>query len=73
MTSCWPTPCSSGWPPSWAAPARGERAGRRTGPAARQPRLPGQDPEFTQWGVAVIDHATGRTVPEIEFTLVEIG
>ncbi|GAA3714902.1 hypothetical protein GCM10022224_095690 [Nonomuraea antimicrobica] len=30
-------------------------------------------PEFTQWGVAVIDHATGRTVPEIEFTLVEIG
>ncbi|MFG1707542.1 glycosyl hydrolase family 28-related protein [Nonomuraea sp. M3C6] len=29
-------------------------------------------PEFTQWGAAVLDHDTGRTVPEVEFTLVEI-
>ncbi|MEV0611233.1 glycosyl hydrolase family 28-related protein [Polymorphospora rubra] len=29
-------------------------------------------PEFTQWGVAVTDHDTGRSVPELEFTLIEI-
>lgn len=29
-------------------------------------------PEFTQWGTAIIDHQTGRTVPEIEFTLISI-
>lgn len=30
-------------------------------------------PEFTQWGAAVFDHRSGRSVPEIEFTLIEIG
>ncbi|MGI5149566.1 glycosyl hydrolase family 28-related protein [Plantactinospora sp. CA-294935] len=30
-------------------------------------------PEFTQWGVAVTDHRTGRSVPELEFTLIGIG
>ncbi|RIQ22295.1 glycosyl hydrolase family 28-related protein [Jiangella rhizosphaerae] len=30
-------------------------------------------PEFTQWGAGVIDHDTGRIVPEIEFAFVEIA
>ncbi|WP_049564796.1 glycosyl hydrolase family 28-related protein [Streptomyces sp. SBT349] len=29
-------------------------------------------PEFTQWGTAVVDHGSGRTVPEVEFTLIEV-
>ncbi|MEV6104294.1 glycosyl hydrolase family 28-related protein [Streptomyces sp. NPDC051940] len=29
-------------------------------------------PEYTQWGAAVVDLRSGRTVPEVEFTLLEI-
>ncbi|MGP4101923.1 glycosyl hydrolase family 28-related protein [Nonomuraea sp. KM90] len=29
-------------------------------------------PEFTQWGAAVYDHDSGRSVPEVEFTLIEV-
>ncbi|SDU46352.1 glycosyl hydrolase family 28-related protein [Jiangella alkaliphila] len=31
------------------------------------------EPQFTQWGAAVVDHGTGRKVPEIEFALIEIA
>ncbi|NGN69893.1 hypothetical protein G5C51_39150 [Streptomyces sp. A7024] len=30
-------------------------------------------PEYTQWGAAISDRRSGRTVPEVEYTLIEAG
>ncbi|NUT38184.1 MAG: hypothetical protein HOV79_34475 [Hamadaea sp.] len=29
-------------------------------------------PEFTQWGASVVDRVSGRAVPEVEFTLIDL-